>query len=613
MHLTYRQLLHLHVLAYVADSTLSFQKPGNRKFSLKLKPTSSSLEDISAILTTTFPPTYPKSSPICTLSFGEGVSAESKSRIESSVRSALAASVGSEVIFELATAIQELLDETLTASTDAQNLPALDEERAIQEAELQQAAESARQAEEQKQQALDDEEERTLAEMVGKEKRRLAQQANKNGKGNANGHGRQVPGGLTFDQDIKLKSPAGTLIVFRTVCDRIQLRDGTIGRVFTVRPAEADKTSKHFLTLKEYIFDHVGSDEKYKKSMQFLESGLDTLVKFPEHPGISMPIAFSIQRKVVESVKQKWTITVLEELAPKGCLADMIETVGKLEAGTVKSWTLQIIDALEFLHGHRIVHARLHPGNVLLVKTPAGNTVPKLTDVSFQNNLHGIAKDGRSKFSSAISAYWLAPEIASKSEEAPSSTRDIWDLGVLMAQMMFGLDVQREYVSPDALIDSLDLTPSLEDLFCRIFQKTPKSRPSAFGLRPSEFLRNDDPILEPPDSPDLSRMSSLNVQSLPETPRPRRESLVHPFTPGLSSRYVNDFVEEGRLGKGGFGQVVRARNRLDGRVYAVKKVHASSREALDSVISETILLSKMNHPNVVRYYTAVRFMKTKGF
>jgi len=38
------------------------------------------------------------------------------------------------------------------------------------------------------------------------------------------------------------------------------------------------------------------------------------------------------------------------------------------------------------------------------------------------------------------------------------------------------------------------------------------------------------------------------------------------------SRYAQEFVEGERLGKGGFGQVFRARNSLDGVEYAIKKV-----------------------------------------
>jgi translation initiation factor 2-alpha kinase 4 len=70
------------------------------------------------------------------------------------------------------------------------------------------------------------------------------------------------------------------------------------------------------------------------------------------------------------------------------------------------------------------------------------------------------------------------------------------------------------------------------------------------------------------------------------------------------SRYHQDFDEAGQLGRGGYGQVVKARNKLDGRLYAVKKISQTSAAALKDTLSETMLLSRLNHPYVVRYYTA---------
>lgn len=46
-------------------------------------------------------------------------------------------------------------------------------------------------------------------------------------------------------------------------------------------------------------------------------------------------------------------------------------------------------------------------------------------------------------------------------------------------------------------------------------------------------------------------------------------------TSTTTGRYRSEFDEVGSIGKGGFGVVVRARNRLDGREYAVKKVPLS--------------------------------------
>jgi serine/threonine protein kinase len=44
------------------------------------------------------------------------------------------------------------------------------------------------------------------------------------------------------------------------------------------------------------------------------------------------------------------------------------------------------------------------------------------------------------------------------------------------------------------------------------------------------------------------------------------------WPPAHFSRYQADFEEVETVGKGGFGIVVKAKNRLDGRYYAIKKI-----------------------------------------
>ena len=39
-----------------------------------------------------------------------------------------------------------------------------------------------------------------------------------------------------------------------------------------------------------------------------------------------------------------------------------------------------------------------------------------------------------------------------------------------------------------------------------------------------------------------------------------------------TSRYAADFEELGQIGEGGFGKVYKARHKLDGNIYAIKKI-----------------------------------------
>jgi len=109
----------------------------------------------------------------------------------------------------------------------------------------------------------------------------------------------------------------------------------------------------------------------------------------------------------------------------------------------------------------------------------------------------------------------------------------------------------------------------------------------------------------------------------------------------LKSRYQNEYDEIETLGKGGFGQVYKARNRLDGQLYAIKKIKLQSKpneysssfdlqafENLKSINSNNITSTSTsnlpflsaedlrivrevktfarisNHPNIVRYHAS---------
>ncbi|XP_010904157.2 eukaryotic translation initiation factor 2-alpha kinase 1 isoform X6 [Esox lucius] len=99
--------------------------------------------------------------------------------------------------------------------------------------------------------------------------------------------------------------------------------------------------------------------------------------------------------------------------------------------------------------------------------------------------------------------------------------------------------------------------------------------------------------------PQGQRLFNTDPQSL--TPRPK-EGFFHAQT----SRYLSEFEELSRLGKGSYGNVFKVSNKLDGQMYAVKKIiiHNVSRDDCMKVLREVKVLSSLQHMNVVGYHTA---------
>uniref|UniRef100_A0A8C9SCS7 Eukaryotic translation initiation factor 2-alpha kinase 1 n=1 Tax=Scleropages formosus TaxID=113540 RepID=A0A8C9SCS7_SCLFO len=73
-----------------------------------------------------------------------------------------------------------------------------------------------------------------------------------------------------------------------------------------------------------------------------------------------------------------------------------------------------------------------------------------------------------------------------------------------------------------------------------------------------------------------------------------------------TSRYLSEFEEICRLGKGSYGKVFKVINKLDGQNYAVKKILIKNvtREDCMKVLREVKVLSSLQHANIVGYHTA---------
>ena len=91
----------------------------------------------------------------------------------------------------------------------------------------------------------------------------------------------------------------------------------------------------------------------------------------------------------------------------------------------------------------------------------------------------------------------------------------------------------------------------------------------SFGLFPqTQLLENQD----------QSSSKNLNaIIAVINTQKKKGNRTTDSVLLDLKSRYQNEYDEIETLGKGGFGQVFKARNRLDGQLYAIKKIKLQSK------------------------------------
>jgi len=156
----------------------------------------------------------------------------------------------------------------------------------------------------------------------------------------------------------------------------------------------------------------------------------------------------------------------------------------------------------------------------------------------------------------------------------------------------------------------------------------------SLGIFPKSLLDNSS---SSSSSDDLSNSALIAVISVIKKGNRTSDSVLF----DLKSRYQNEYDEIEALGKGGFGQVYKARNRLDGQLYAIKKIKLQSKpkefsnsfdlqafenlKSFDSnnttstttsnlsflsaedlrIVREVKTFARIsNHPNIVRYHAS---------
>lgn len=497
------------------------------------------------------------------------------------------------MIFELAVSIQDVLEDEAQAKAQDRDLPSLEEERIEHESAALQRAEQEKQEELRKQEAATAAEEQALQQLLEdkvrqRSKARILRRKSRTGEMDSQSLASIAgtnPGAIIFDPPLMMNDERKQVLVFPAVYGKTLLQSDQNKETFTVRPLTME-TRPHapLLVLKEFSLDENGVDHlTFREQVRSSEDKLEDLKKL-QHPNLVDFIGFMIHRPL-SLHDNAWRVYALFEYANKGSLSELLDLVGTIAVDTLRAWMIQLLEALEFYHRSGLVHGNIHCGRVLLFRTPSGTTTVKLQASVEETLPDPIGK--RRCLTASESPFWFPPELAQENA-FPITKTDVWDLGIVLLQMGFGKDVLLRYTSVNALIETLGLSPPLQDTLREIFRPDPKKRPTAFQLQPSEFFRVDAPLTT------FGRASN-------SIPRPRLDSQG-----GLpsSSRYNQDFDEAGRLGKGGFGEVVKARNKLDGRFYAVKKLSQNSAASLKDTLSEIMLLSRLNHPYVVRYFTA---------
>ncbi|WFD25786.1 non-specific serine/threonine protein kinase [Malassezia nana] len=324
-------------------------------------------------------------------------------------------------------------------------------------------------------------------------------------------------------------------------------------------------------------------------------------------------------------------LCVLSEKKHTMSMRDLLRQCHTLSWSTARPLVRCLLQALCDLHRMHLTHRSIGLESILLGQERAwlhgALYRQQLLDMHRSNPLNSMKV-----MHPEIPDGWRAPE-SLISPLQYGEGRDVWDLGRCACQMLFGEDIVLRVVTPEQLLEQC--TASKQDVdraaiavLHAMLHRSVKERLSASALLAYMDTAADASTLPSTEPEEQSTPRSQGFMSTILPPRQRltpsgipyraMTSRAHPerigsfwqlrntAVPAVQpvSRYLSDFEEVEFLGKGAFGVVVKARNKLDERFYAVKKIRLSSSAAEEErTMREIMALSRLDHPHIVRYVT----------
>ncbi|XP_028409017.1 eIF-2-alpha kinase GCN2-like [Dendronephthya gigantea] len=333
-------------------------------------------------------------------------------------------------------------------------------------------------------------------------------------------------------------------------------------------------------------------DEKLLKQVASIEQEINSLITRVSHHNLVHYLGTTQVRK-----ENTLTLQILTEFVAGASLMKELLS-GGLGVEIVRDYAQQLLEVLAYLHGKSIVHKDIRLSSVFLDQ----NKTIRLADYSVGRRLRDLYQVyGEKKLSKKVNAN------EAKSSQRSTKRRDIVNLGLLMLSLLEG-DVVNS--APPSIPQSFPC--ELQDFFARCLYPDSGEQLSAAQLLNHSFIAPSTFVSSLANNVIPNGMESDKNQScqVNDTGNYADNSVREiPFLRASvvgNSRVRNEFEVLQWLGKGGFGSVVKVKNKLDGCFYAIKRVplNPKSVQFNRKITREVKLLSRLNHENIVRYYNS---------
>ncbi|CAG2164691.1 unnamed protein product, partial [Oppiella nova] len=334
-----------------------------------------------------------------------------------------------------------------------------------------------------------------------------------------------------------------------------------------------------------------------------VESYFKTKLKSLSHPNLIPYISMQY------SIKSDYIVVdVLQEHINANSLFSLSNVMRghPFNTSLIRFYSNQVLEIIYYLHKHNCPHGDLRPTNVF-IDTSSGDI--KISGFYLEKQFYDIFTDINTNDSVTYNLNTISTNINRL------KMKDIYDFGVLVSVISSDWDFSdKTAVNLKYKVNASNVREELKHFLDKCLDSEESARPTAERLLQHQFLASQKSKLS------LNYQKHNDSQSQP-FPNDRGEqiedaknyenniqtkSLLNSFASSSLNSRLNEFEVLDELGKGGFGYVYKVKNILDGRCYALKKIciNHSNHSLYEKIRREVNLLSRLNHENVVRYFTS---------
>ena len=326
------------------------------------------------------------------------------------------------------------------------------------------------------------------------------------------------------------------------------------------------------------------------KVLNSIQQELNSLMRL-HHTNLVHYLAMKYQKEY-----GKITVFLLMEYCAGWSLETQIKKNKPLPMDMVKSFAEEILQVLDYLHSKDVVHKHLHPSCVFVDST--GKI--RVSEYSLHKricDLYQLVESNRPGVQFQINQSSIVTK--------PGKKADIYQLGLLLLSMALATPMDLLNHAPEIPTVFIDV---FSDFLTKCLLQDDRHRWSVQQLLDHPFIKLKLPSI-PYSSPlkhdgkDVDKEEKPNEEDIEEE---IEAPFITAFEASGQSRLTNEFEILRSLGKGGFGDVIKVKNKLDDRLYAIKRIPLNPKSKIfnKKITKEVKLLSRLNHENIVRYYNS---------